>query len=62
MLGNIQAVLAEVSAEHEKYVEARSERWLESDAGEQAEMDSGEFEDAQCNMEEVVACIDRLIH
>ena len=61
-LGNIQAVLSEVQTEHTEYDEARSDRWHESNAGEQSEMDSGELEDAIDNLEEVVACIDRLIH
>lgn len=61
-LGDLQEVLSEVQTSHTEYDEARSEKWHESEAGSQSEMDSGELEDAINSLEEVVACIDRLIH
>lgn len=61
-IGDAQAELSDIATEHATYCDERSEKWHESEAGERAEMDSGELEDAQSNMEEVVACIDRIIH
>ncbi|GAC1381827.1 MAG: hypothetical protein NVS3B25_33560 [Hymenobacter sp.] len=61
-LGEIQAVLEEVAGEQAAYADERSEKWHESEAGEASEMALGEMEDAQASMEEVVACIDRIIH
>lgn len=62
IIGDAQAELSAIATEHATYCDERSEKWHESDAGERAEMDSGELEDAQANMEEIVACIDRIIH
>ncbi|SDY97947.1 hypothetical protein [Hymenobacter psychrophilus] len=61
-LGEIQAEVTAVAAEHAEYMDARSEKWHESDAGEQFDMDQGELETMESSLEEVVAALDNLIH